>query len=130
LPDLELFHGCRSRELREFGQLCTTVSVRSGRVLCRQGEIGRECFVIVAGRADVFIDNARVATVAKGDLVGELALLADRASRTATVVATTDMRLLVLTRREFAALAESAPGVLQRVLREATRRLVENSARR
>ena len=110
---------------REFRRLCTTVHVRSGRVLCRQGELGQECFVVVEGRADVFIDITRVATVGTGELIGELALLAQRACRTATVVATTDMPLLVLTRQEFASLAESSPGVLQRVLRERTRRLVE-----
>jgi CRP-like cAMP-binding protein len=57
-------------------------------------------------------------------------LIAARGRRTATVVAGTDIHLLVFSRREFASLGAAAPPVLHRVLREATRRLVENAERR
>ena len=129
LPPLELFDGCSFRACNELAALCTLIGVRAGRVLCRERSVAQECFIIVDGDADVFINGARVATAGRGDVIGELALLADRGRRTATVVAATDMRLLVLSRREFASLGVAAPPVLHRVLREATRRLVENAAR-
>jgi CRP-like cAMP-binding protein len=130
LPELELFAGCSSRQRRELATLCTPCDVRAGRVLCRQGERAEQCFVVVEGRADVFVDGARVARVGAGELVGELALLANGGLRTATVVAATEMRLLVLSRREFTGLESASPTVLHRVLREAARRLVENASRR
>jgi len=130
LPDLELFDGCSPRELRALTRMCTSVGVRAGRVLCRQGEIAEECFVIVDGHADVLIDGTPVASVGAGEIVGELALLSHNAGRTATVVATTDMQLLVFNRREFAAFMSGAPSVRQRMLRVATRRLLENAERR
>ena len=126
LPEVELFTGCSSRQRQDLATLCTSVDVRAGRVLCRQGEHAEECFVVVDGHADVFVDGARVAGIGPG----ELALLAAGGLRTATVVAATDMSLLVLSRREFKQLESASPTVLQRVLRDATRRLVENATRR
>ena len=130
LPELALFKGCSPRQLRELSTLCTPVNVRAGRVLCRQGEPAQQCFVVVDGRADVFVDGALVAGIEAGELAGELALLAAGGRRTATVVAATDMRLLALSRREFTNLKSASPTVLHRVLRDATRRLVENATRR
>jgi CRP-like cAMP-binding protein len=98
--------------------------------LCRQGEYAEQCFVVVDGRADVFVDGARVAGIGPGEIVGELALLATGGVRTATVVAATDMSLLVMSRREFAQLESASPTVVHRVLRDATRRLLENATRR
>jgi len=130
LPESELFAGCNSRQQRDVARLCTRVDVRAGRVLCRQGECAEECFVVVDGHADVFVDDALVAGVGPGELVGELALLAEGGLRTATVVAASDMSLLVLSRREFNGLEFASPSVLHRVLRDAARRLVENANRR
>jgi CRP-like cAMP-binding protein len=130
LPDLELFAGCNARQRRDLSTLLTPVDVRAGRVLCRQGECAEECFVVVDGHADVFVDDALVAGIGPGELVGELALLAEGGLRTATVVAATDMSVLVLSRREFNALEFASPSVLHRVLRDAARRLVENANRR
>ena len=118
LPELELFTGCSSRQRRDVATLCTSVDVRAGRVLCRQGEHAEECFVVVDGHADVFVDGARVAGIGPGELAGELALLAAGGLRTATVVAATDMSLLVLSRREFKQLESASPTVLHRVLRD------------
>jgi CRP-like cAMP-binding protein len=129
LPELELFAGCRARQRREVAAVCTPLDVNAGRVLCRQGDDAGECFIVVAGRADVFIDQSLVATVGPGDLVGELALLATRGRRSATVVAATDMSLLALSRREFASLGVAAPSAMQHVLGNATRRLTENAQR-
>ena len=96
LPELDLFTGCSSRQRRDVASLCTWVDVRAGRFLCRQGEQAEECFVVVDGHADVFVDGARVAGIGPGELAGELALLGAGGLRTATVVAATDMSLLIL----------------------------------
>jgi CRP-like cAMP-binding protein len=130
LPELEIFAGCNSRQRRELATLCTPVDVRAGRVLCRRGESAEECFVVVDGHADVFVDGARVASIGPGELIGEIALLAEGGRRSATVVAATDMSLLVLSRREFRGLEFASPTVLHRVLRDAMRRLLENATRR
>ena len=50
-----------------------------------------------------------------GDCFGEMALL-NRAPRSATVTAETDLHLLVLSSREFSALLDDVPAVARKVL--------------
>jgi CRP-like cAMP-binding protein len=115
LATLALFHGLTRRERERVASLCTMFERRAGTVLCREGQPGQECFVIIDGELAVTIDEIAVATLGAGSFCGELALL-DGAPRTASVTATTDVRLLVFTRREFEELLACAPRVARRVL--------------
>jgi hypothetical protein len=65
LPDLlatfrlmPLFHDCTDDELRQIDAVADEVAVPAGRVLIRQGELGREFVVIVDGEASVERDGA------------------------------------------------------------------------
>lgn len=125
LRDIDLFSDCTTRELRCIDSITTAVRIESGRVLCREGEIGRECFVVLDGQADVDLDGDH-RTVGRGTLLGEIALLTPRGRRIATVTALTNITLLAFTRTEFSRLMTGVPRVAHKVLREATRRLVED----
>ena len=129
LPELELFAGCSPRQCRELQSVCTPLDVRAGQTLCRQGEVAEQCFIVVSGHADVFMDGALVAEVHDGELIGELALLGGPRRRNATVIAGSDMRVLALSRREFSSLNAASLTVQQRVLGAAIRRLIENAQR-
>ena len=71
------------------------IEVPAGRVLIRQGDRGKEAFVIHEGRAKAAIRGKGSAKLQPGDCFGEMALL-HSAPRSATVTAETDMRLLVI----------------------------------
>jgi potassium-dependent mechanosensitive channel len=77
--------------------------VPAGTVLCREGEIGREFFVIVDGEAAVTRRGRRLVTQRAGDFFGEIALL-ENVHRTATVTARTPLRFFA-DRRELSAAA-------------------------
>jgi CRP/FNR family cyclic AMP-dependent transcriptional regulator len=126
LAELELFAHCTPRQLRRIDQLCSPAKVRAGHVLCLQGAPARQCFVVVDGRAEVTIDGRCVATIERGQLIGEIALMAPGGRRTATVTAATDMRLLVFTTGEFRSLVAAVRPFAHAILRESTRRLVDN----
>jgi CRP-like cAMP-binding protein len=126
VAELELFSHCTPGQLRRIDQLCTPARARRGQVLCRQGAAARECFVVVEGRAEVTVDGRFVATIERGQLVGEIALMAAGGRRTATVTAATDMRLLVFTTAEFTSLVAAVRPLAHAILRESTRRLLEN----
>jgi CRP-like cAMP-binding protein len=81
----------------------------------RQGDPGREAFVIADGRAKVTIRGRRSVKLGPGDCFGEMALL-HRAPRSATVTAESDMRLFVLGSREFSHLIDTVPSVARQVL--------------
>lgn len=92
------------------------VALPAGRHLCEQGSIGREAFILVGGSAEVVRNGKKIATLKAGDCFGELALL-DHGPRTATVTAVTDIDVLVLGAREFAAVIDEVPPIAHKLLK-------------
>ena len=126
LKGVPLFEGLSRKELLQLERVCEDLEVEPGRVLCTEGEVGREFFVLVEGKVQITRKGRRVATLAGGDFVGEIALLTEL-PRTATVTAETPVRLFVLTSREFHAVLDRDRNVERKVLRAVARRLAETS---
>jgi CRP-like cAMP-binding protein len=97
LRAIEVFSTLGEGHLRSLAALMGESSVPRGAAIVKQGEHSHDFFAIAEGRADVLRDGKRVATLDAGECFGEIGTL-DRRPRTATVVATTPMRLLTLTR--------------------------------
>jgi hypothetical protein len=76
------------------------VVVERGSTLIRRGEAGDTAYVVADGEVDVSIDGTKLATLRRGDIVGEIALLRG-GPRTADVAALTDSRLYSLDRDAF-----------------------------
>lgn len=115
------FRGCTDRELAELDGTVDEVEVPEGAVLMHQGRPGRECFVIVDGWAAVLLHDEPVTALGPGELVGEMALV-DRQPRSATVVAKTPMRLLVVGAQAFDRFSRQ-PSVSKELARALTKRL-------
>jgi CRP/FNR family transcriptional regulator, cyclic AMP receptor protein len=116
LAEIKLFRGCTTRQLRELAKLTTEMHVAQGAVLWKEGDAGRECFVLSEGHASVTIGDDVVAMIGPGDLVGELALL-DGQPRVATVTALSDLHVVTLSAREFNELLARLPVVARRILK-------------
>jgi CRP-like cAMP-binding protein len=127
LKGVPLFASLSRKELVQLERVCEDLEVEPGRVLCKEGEIGHEFFVLVDGEVQVVRKGRRVATLTGGDFVGEIALVTEL-PRTATVTAETAVRLFVLTTREFDAVLDRNPTVERKVLRALARRLAETSS--
>jgi CRP/FNR family transcriptional regulator, cyclic AMP receptor protein len=121
-----LFEGLSRKELVQLARVSEDVEVPPGKVLCKEGQLGREFFVIVDGECEVTRDGKRVATRTGGEFFGEIALLED-IPRTATVTAKTPLRFFVLTRKDFRHLVNENRNVERKVLRALARRVVELS---
>jgi CRP/FNR family transcriptional regulator, cyclic AMP receptor protein len=122
LSQVSLFSGCSKRELSKIASLVDEIEIPAGKVLIRQGDAGRECFVIVSGRASASIRGKGTFPLGAGSCFGEMSLL-DSGLRSATVTAETDMDLLVLGPREFTSLIMGAPTVALRVMASLAERL-------
>jgi CRP/FNR family transcriptional regulator, cyclic AMP receptor protein len=123
LRGVPLFSACSKRELSRIASLADQVEVQKGAVLTREGDSGREFFVVVDGRARVLVgDRGRVAALGPGASFGEMSLL-DQGPRSASVEAETDMQLLVLDVRSFSSLLDEVPSVARKVLVAMARRL-------
>jgi len=121
-----LFAGCSKRELARVASLADELDVPAGATLTEQGAPGREFCVLVSGSADVRMHGRKVATVGDGDFFGEIALVLD-APRSATVTATTGVRLLVIERAAFKRLLNELPSLQTKVLEALAARLADES---
>ena len=118
-----LFEGLTKKELTELARATDELTVPAGTVLCREGSLGNEFFVVVEGSAEVTRDGTVLAMRSNGDFFGEIALIATT-KRTATVTATTELRCFVLTSRAFRAVLDDNRGVERKVTQALAERLL------
>jgi CRP/FNR family transcriptional regulator, cyclic AMP receptor protein len=121
LKAVELLKDCTQAQLEEVARLAERIQVGEGEVLTREGRIGREFFLILSGTVAVTQKGRRVNTLGPGDFFGELAAL-NPGPRNATVTALSDLDVLIIGPREFAAMAE-IPGFRDALLKSMARRL-------
>ena len=128
LANVRLFSALSKRDLTLIGRASDEVNVAAGRVLCDEGSMGHEFYLILDGQAAVRKAGRKVATLGPGQYFGEMALL-DRGPRSATVVAETPMTILVIGQREFAAVLDEVPTMAHKLLGVMAARLREADAR-
>ncbi len=121
-----LFSSCSKKELAEIAMIADEIDLPEGKVLMRQGDHGREFFVLIDGNVDVIQDDRTVKSLGPGDFFGEIALVA-KTPRTATIKATSPLRALVITDRAFRALLEHAPKIQLSVLQALAERVAHTS---
>jgi len=121
-----IFDELTKKELTQLARVTDDVEVAPATVLCREGKSGSEFFVVMDGEVEILRGGQRVGTGGGGDFFGEIALISD-IPRTATVTATTPVRLFVLSAPAFWGMLEVYPGVERKVLRTLAKRVVENS---
>jgi CRP-like cAMP-binding protein len=117
-----LFSRCSRKELAEIAKLADEIDLREGKEMTREGAPGREFFVILEGSADVKKGRRKINSLEGGDFFGEIALVS-RAPRTATVVATSPVRALVITDRSFRRLLDESPEIRGKVMEAMADRL-------
>jgi CRP/FNR family cyclic AMP-dependent transcriptional regulator len=127
LKGAPLFEGLSRKELVQLARVCEDLEVEPGKVLCKEGQVGHEFFVIVDGKVQVTRKGRHAAALSSGDFVGEIAVVTEL-PRTATVTAETPVRLFVLTGRDFRGVLDKNPNVERKVLRALARRLAETSS--
>ena len=86
--------GLSEQELSALGACTDRITRPAGTVLARQGEIGREAFVVVDGEIEVRRDGKQLAVLGAGEVVGELAVLGGW-HRTADILTASDVELVV-----------------------------------
>ena len=115
LGSVPLFAACSQKDLQRIARASDEVQVPEGRTLMKQGDVGRECFVLVEGKVKVERNGRKVASLGPGAYFGELSLL-DKGPRTATVSTETDSTVLVLGPREFSGVLDEVPQLAHKLL--------------
>lgn len=128
LKTIWLFSSCTGAELRKLRSSLDEVRVPAGKVLVEEGTLGREFFLILDGEATVTRKGKTVATLGPGSYFGELALL-DHGPRSASVISTTDLDVLVLSQRHFNGVLEAVPTIARKLLTTMAARLRESDTK-
>ena len=110
-----LFASASKSDLAEIASIADEIDLPEGRVVIKEGDSGREFFVLVEGTAQVERGGKKVADIGAGDFFGEIALIA-KTPRNATITTTSPVRALVITDRAFRQLLDHQPTIAVGVL--------------
>ncbi|HEX9461423.1 MAG TPA: SulP family inorganic anion transporter [Alphaproteobacteria bacterium] len=136
LDQIEFLHGLDAREIAEVRKHLMPMSFPGGGDLCRQGEEADYLWILSSGSVSIWVDGQngqgakRIAGLARGTIVGEMALL-EGGRRSATVRADEDVTGYMIDRETFDALLLERPRIggtiLINIAREMARRLRRTS---
>ena len=122
LRKVPLFSELDDDGLMQVGAVTTEAEVSEGHVLIERGHAGAGLFILVEGTIEVELPDGDTRQIGPGEFFGELALLGSDV-RTARVQATTDARLMAISRADFASLLETQPKIAVGMLSLLARRL-------
>lgn len=110
LKKVPLFSKLDRKGLQDVAHIADQIDLPAGKTMATEGDRGREFFVLLEGEAEVTRAGERINTMKEGDFFGEIALVT-KMPRTATVTATSDVEVLVITERDFDALMKRSPEI-------------------
>ena len=114
LKSIPLFGALSDAERAKVARWADEVDVDEGKHLVDEGKFAYEFFVIEEGTAAVKHGEEVIAELGPGDFFGEIALL-EYVRRTASVVATSPMRAVVMFGRDFRSMETEMPAVADRI---------------
>ena len=114
LRDVPLFDELSPHDLERVAHWADEIDVPEGTHLLDEGRFPHEFFVILDGTVEVVHDGDTLASLGRGDFLGEIALV-EGLRRTATVVAGTPVRAAVMHEREFREMCHELPVVEGRI---------------
>ena len=114
LKQIPLFSDASDQELKQVAAFAQSKEVPEGEVVVEEGGFSRELLAIEDGTAEVTRDGEKIADLGPGDVFGEAGMLDDE-MRSATVTATSRMRLISLGHFEVQRLKKDAPGVYRSI---------------
>jgi len=117
LKSIPIFSDLSDEEAKRLAAFATETSIAEGQILMKQGDYSVELIAIEEGSADVIKDGEKIASLGKGDLIGEMGLF-ERRPRNADVIATSPMRVLKLTHWEIRRMSEDTIERIRQVIAE------------
>lgn len=114
LKSIPLFAELSDREREQVARWADELDVAEGKHLVDEGRFAHEFFVIEEGTAEVRHGDEKLTDLGPGDFFGEIALV-EHQRRTASVIATTPMRTIVMFGRDFSQMESEMPSVAARI---------------
>ncbi|MBX2811911.1 MAG: 2-oxoglutarate dehydrogenase E1 component [Myxococcales bacterium] len=128
LHQVTIFRGLSEDEVLDLARVAEEVSVLDGEYLMRQGEIGREVFIITEGTIQISREGRLLALLQPGEVIGEMSAL-DEQPRSADAIAQGSAKVVVLRADELRKLVEARSALALGIVRVLTQRLRETNTR-
>ena len=114
LKRIPLFSDASDEELKKVAVFAEAKEVEEGKTLIKEGGFSNALMAIEEGTAEVTRDGEHIADLGPGDVFGEAGML-DDSQRSATVTATSRVRVISMGHFEVKRLKKNAPGVYARI---------------
>jgi cAMP-dependent protein kinase regulator len=114
LQRIPLFANASDEELKKVAAFAESNEVADGTEVIGEGEFSRALMAIEDGTATVTRDGEHVADLGPGDVFGEAGML-DDSMRSATVTATSPLKLISMGHFEVKRLKKDAPDVYAKI---------------
>jgi signal transduction histidine kinase len=131
LAEIDLFVSFSRNELAGFAETLDEIECKAGEIICREGELAEEMFILLTGELQIIKDKRKITTVKPVNYVGEMALIEEK-PRSATVKAIEPCRLLKISADQFYNYFAQQPNLLismMKILSQRIRRDTEMIAR-
>jgi CRP/FNR family cyclic AMP-dependent transcriptional regulator len=121
LKTIPLFAEVPEDKLRKIAPFAETDEFAEGQVVVKEGGYSNHFFAIEDGTAKVERDGEHVADLGPGDVFGEQGLL-EKQERSATVTATSRLRVIKIEHWELSRMRKSMPEVVEELQRKVEER--------
>lgn len=132
---MDLFKPLKDDRIRELCSHLGHGTFARGETIVREGEKGDSLFLLMSGSVEVFFQDDedgsldRIGRIEPGDFFGELSLLTGE-PRSATVIAETDVEVLIIEKHDLVPILESQPDIVGKLsLALAQRQVLREEAR-
>lgn len=114
LKRIPIFADVPDEDLRVITTFATTEEVPEGTVIVKEGDFANHFMAIEDGTAEVRKGDEKVGELGSGDIFGEMGLI-DKEKRSASVIATSRVRLIKIERWELQRMKKTLPDVYARI---------------
>ena len=114
LKRIPIFADVPDEDLRVITTFATTDEVPEDTVIVKEGDFANHFMAIEDGTAEVRKGDEKVGELGSGDIFGEMGLI-DKEKRSASVIATSRVRLIKIERWELQRMKKTLPDVYARI---------------
>jgi len=122
IANVEVMQNLPPSEAQAIVPLLKPISIKSGEAIFHEGDQGDSFYMIVSGEAEVKKGENVMTTLGAGEVFGEMSLL-NSETRSATVVAHTDMEVYQLKQEHFDDVILKSPSIANALSRALAKRL-------
>ena len=121
LKTIPLFAEVPDEQLRKIAPFAETDEFAEGQVVVKEGGYANHFFAIEEGTAKVERDGEQIGDLGPGDVFGEQGLL-EKQERSATVTATSRLRVIKIEHWELARMKQAMPDVVDQLVKKVEER--------